>query len=73
MLASTEREFVDGVLGLLEDPVRARELGAAGERRVHERFLLPRLLEDQLDLLGRIVAGVSGVDQAVVDRVAHEL
>ena len=70
-----EREFVDGVLGLVEDPVRARELGAAGARRVRERFLLPRLLEDQLDLLGRIVAGgvQSGLDQTVVDRVAHEL
>jgi trehalose synthase len=75
LLASTEREFVDGVLGLLEDPVHARELSAAGARRVRERFLLPRLLEDQLDLLGRIVAvgGGSGLDQAVIDRVAHEL
>jgi hypothetical protein len=62
-------------VGLLAPPGHARVLRAGGARRVRERFLLPRLLEDQLDLLGRIVAvgGGSGLDQAVIDRVAHEL
>ncbi len=50
-LASTVEEFTARVVELLEDPARARELGAAGARRVKERFLLPRLLCDQLRLL----------------------
>jgi len=50
-LAHGTEEFALAVQALLEDPVRARGFGAAGARRVRERFLMPRLLLDQLDLL----------------------
>ncbi len=53
-LADGTDEFAVAVRGLLEDPVRARGLGAAGARRVRERFLAPRLLLDQLELLGEL-------------------
>lgn len=55
-LASGTDEFAAVVRELLEDPVRARSFGAAGARRVHERFLMPRLLLDQLTLLGALAA-----------------
>jgi trehalose synthase len=58
-LASTDEEFAARVGELLEDPVRARELGAAGMRRVRERFLLPRLLRDHLIVLRRLVNGAA--------------
>jgi len=50
-LATSVEEFAAGVLELLQDPARARAMGAAGIARVRERFLLPRLLHDQLRLL----------------------
>jgi trehalose synthase len=55
-LAGTVDEFAERVLELLEDPTTAREMGAAGSRAVRRRFLVPRLLDDQLRLL-REVAG----------------
>ncbi len=57
LLAEGTDEFADAVKQLLEDPVRAQSLGAAGVRRVRERFLMPRLLRDQLRLL-RSLSGV---------------
>jgi trehalose synthase len=55
-LAESLDDFVSRVTGLLEDPVLARELGAAGAVRVRERFLLPRLLRDHLAGLREVVA-----------------
>jgi trehalose synthase len=55
-LASTPDTVAARVVELLEDPVEARRLGAAGHDRVQERFLLPRLLADQL----RVLASLSG-------------
>lgn len=55
-LAESLDDFVSRVTGLLEDPVLARELGAAGAVRVRERFLLPRLLRDHLAVLREVVA-----------------
>jgi trehalose synthase len=43
---------------LVRDPGLAIELGSAGRRRVQERFLLTRLLEDELQLL-RSVSGTA--------------
>jgi hypothetical protein len=43
-------EFASATHSLLEDPVVAQAIGAAGVERVRERFLLPRLLLDGLDL-----------------------
>jgi hypothetical protein len=37
--------------------VRAGRLGAAGAERVRERFLMPRLLLDQLKLLRALTGG----------------
>lgn len=54
-LADGTEDFATVVTGLLEDPVRAAGLGAAGAERVRERFLMPRLLLDQLDLLHAVV------------------
>jgi trehalose synthase len=55
-LASDVDEFATAVGELLEEPTEARELGSAGQRRVHEGFLIPRLLHDQLALLKDIIA-----------------
>jgi len=55
-LAASVDEFASRVTELLEDPLRAEEMGAAGARRVRERFLLPRLLRDHLAVLRGLVA-----------------
>lgn len=55
-LAGSLDEFVARAIELLENPVLARELGAAGSIRVRDRFLLPRLLRDHLSVV-RQVAG----------------
>jgi trehalose synthase len=49
----TARALVD----LLCDRERAEALGSAGRDRVHEHFLLPRLLLNELVLLNRIAGG----------------
>jgi hypothetical protein len=54
-LASTPADVAARVVALLEDPVTARPLGAAGHDRVRERFLLPRLLRGQLRLLVSLI------------------
>ncbi len=54
-LAESAEEFASRVTELLEDPLRAEEMGAAGAERVRERFLLPRLLRDHLSLLRGLV------------------
>ncbi len=66
-LATSDEEFAARVGELLEDPVHGRELGAAGLRRVRERFLLPRLLRDQLLVLRRLVNGVSPAEAGVAE------
>jgi trehalose synthase len=50
-LATDVDEFAAAVCQLLEHPSLARELGVAGRRRVHDEFLMTRLLHDQLALL----------------------
>jgi trehalose synthase len=44
----------DRVAELLDDPARRHRMGEAGRDRVGERFLLPRLLLDYLDLLAEL-------------------
>jgi trehalose synthase len=53
--ATTVDEFAERVVELLEDPATAHAMGAAGIGRVRERFLMPRLLRDQLRLLRGVV------------------
>jgi trehalose synthase len=55
-LAESVDEFAARTTELLEDPVRAEEIGAAGAEAVGARFLLPRLLRDDLALLSELVA-----------------
>jgi trehalose synthase len=50
-LATDVSEFAAAVCELLEHPTLAGGLGAAGRRRVHDEFLITRLLHDQLVLL----------------------
>jgi trehalose synthase len=50
-LAMSIDEFAARVVELLDDPALAQTMGTAGIRRVRERFLMPRLLADQLRLL----------------------
>jgi trehalose synthase len=45
---------------LVEDPGLATELGSAGRRRVQERFMVPRLLEDELRLLESVAGARPG-------------
>jgi trehalose synthase len=54
-LAETVEEFATRTVELLEDPLRAGEMGAAGAEAVRERFLLPRLLRDHLAVLRELV------------------
>jgi trehalose synthase len=51
VLADEPHDVAAAVSRLLRDPERSAALGAAGAQRVRERFLLPRLLADQLRLL----------------------
>ncbi len=55
-LATTVDEFGAALCELLMQPTTARELGAAGHRRVRENFLVTRLLHDQLRLVAEILA-----------------
>jgi trehalose synthase len=57
LLADGTEEFASSVRSLLEEPVEAQAMGAAGAVRVRERFLLPRLLLDELDLLRSLARG----------------
>jgi trehalose synthase len=54
-LADDVETVADRAVTLLGGPERARELGVAGARRVRERFLMPRLLRDQLALMHDVV------------------
>jgi trehalose synthase len=49
-------EMGERVADLVEDPGLATEMGSAGRLRVQQRFLVTRLLEDELRLL-QSVAG----------------
>ncbi len=51
-------ECASAVLRLLQEPEMARELAEQGRARVRERFLLPRLLRDEILLLQRLAAGI---------------
>jgi trehalose synthase len=55
-LAESAEDFASRVTELLQNPVRAEEMGAAGAERVRRRFLLPRLLRDHLAVLRGLVA-----------------
>jgi trehalose synthase len=56
-LTGTASETADRVLQLVADPGLAIELGQAGREHVRERFLVTRLLEDELGLMATVLEG----------------
>lgn len=57
ILISTVEECAAALARLLGERELAHELGRSGREHVRERFLLPRLLRDELRLFSRIAAG----------------
>lgn len=55
VLVEGVEECADAMLDLLTDRDRARALGEAGRDRVRERFLLPRLVLNHLQLMRQLV------------------
>jgi len=55
-LASDPGERTAAIVELAEDPARAVEMGLAGRESARLRFSLPRLLEDELELLGALLS-----------------
>jgi trehalose synthase len=53
-------EMAERVVELVRDPGLAIQLGSAGRRRVQDHFLVTRLLEDELRLLGSVLGGTVG-------------
>ena len=60
-LIDTVEECAERALWLLQHPVESRELAARGREMVRERFLLPRLIADEL----RLYRSVLGLQPAV--------
>jgi trehalose synthase len=56
ILVDSVEECAAGLVALLRDRVRARELGRRGHDRVREHFLLPRLLLNELSLMADLAA-----------------
>ena len=54
-LVDSVDECADRVGELLADPDRRHEFGAHGQARVRERFLLPRLIADELRLYASVL------------------
>ena len=67
VLVDSVEEAAAAIVELVRDDGRARELGALGRERVHEHFLLPRLLLNELMLLNEIAG--SGPTQVLQDPV----
>jgi trehalose synthase len=54
LLVDSVEQCAEAMLKLLGDRTLAHELGRSGRQRVREHFLLPRLLADELRLLGEL-------------------
>jgi trehalose synthase len=55
VLVDSTEECASAIVDLLNDRPRADELARRGQDRVHDHFLLPRLILDELSLIGDIV------------------
>jgi trehalose synthase len=55
ILVGSVEEAAAAIVQLLDEPALAEDLGRRGHERVRERFLLPRLLLDELRLLRSLV------------------
>lgn len=51
VLAATNEEYAEGILRMLRQPELARDLARKGREHVRERFLITRLVADELRLL----------------------
>jgi trehalose synthase len=60
LLVDSVEQCAEAMLKLLGDRALARELGHAGHEHVREHFLLPRLLADELRLLGELGTRATG-------------
>ncbi|MEW6583721.1 MAG: glycosyltransferase [Actinomycetota bacterium] len=56
-LVESVEQCADRALHLLRHPEEGREVGRVGRERVRERFLLPRLIADELRLYASLVDG----------------
>ncbi len=56
-LVSSPEEAAEHLVFLLNNPEKAKEMGAAGKDKVRKNFLITRLLEDHLTLLGSFEPG----------------
>ena len=65
-LTDTAAETADRVLQLVADPALAIELGQTGREHVRERFLVTRLLEDELGLMASVLEGSGAGDPATL-------
>jgi len=57
ILVESTEATAQALVELLADPDRSIELGRLGRERVHQHFLLPRLLLNELVLLNRLAGG----------------
>jgi trehalose synthase len=55
-LTEDVEDTAERIVELVRDPGLAVEMGVAGRERVRERFLVTRLLDDELRLLGAVLA-----------------
>ena len=59
ILVESVEECATGILELLRDPDKGREMGAKGRERVREHFLLPRLLLNEVSLMREVLEGTT--------------
>jgi trehalose synthase len=57
-LVESVEECAAAITRVLRDPASARALARAGQERVRQHFLLPRLLLDEISLIDELMAGV---------------
>lgn len=69
-LVTSVDEAAERCAWLLAHPAEAGAIADAGRAQVATRFLLPRLLEDELALYAETLAGVRRRDAALAERVA---
>jgi len=53
-LAESAEECAERIVELVRDPAWARVIGEAAQESVRQRFLMPRLLADELELYGEV-------------------
>lgn len=54
-LVNTPQETAEKIIWVLENPQKAKEMGEAAKESVRQNYLLPRLLNDYLDLFAEVL------------------